>query len=73
MLKFNQQLRRLWKQHYIYKGSRMNNVHLIIGTQSNKSLCQLLVRKKPSKQMLTISTELQNTIGNTAITHANNT
>ena len=52
MLKFKQELRYLWQKYYIYKGSPMNNVHLQVVTRSNKSLCQLLVKKKPPKRML---------------------
>jgi hypothetical protein len=53
MLQFKRELRSLWEKYYIYPGSRMNNVRLQIGTRSNKSLCQLLVKKKPPKNMLT--------------------
>jgi len=67
MLQFKRELRRLWEKYYIYKGSRMNNVRLQIGTRSNKSLCQLLVKKKPPKKMLTDVTlrETTTTITNT--------
>jgi len=52
MLKFKQELRRLWENYYTYPGSPMNNVRLQIGTWSNKSRCQLLVKKKPPKNLL---------------------
>jgi len=66
MLQFKHELRCLWEKYYIYKGSRMNNVRLEIGTRSNKSLCQLLVKKKPPKSMLTDVTLGQTaTIANT--------
>jgi hypothetical protein len=66
MLQFKRELRRLWEKYYIYPGSRMNNVRLQIGTRSNKSLCQLLVKKKPPKNMLTnITSTATTTITNT--------
>lgn len=56
MLQFQRELRRLWEQFYVYPGSPMNNIRLKIETRSNKSLCQLLVKKKPHKKLLTDST-----------------
>ncbi len=53
MLQFKRELRILWEKYYIYKGSVMNNVRLQIGTHTNKSSCQLFVKKKPPKNMLT--------------------
>ena len=53
MLDFKRRLRHLWKKYYIYPGSPMNSVTLKINTRTNKSLYQLLVKKKPSKSMLT--------------------
>lgn len=52
MLDFPRELSNLWKKYYIYDGSLMNNVKLKILTRKNKSLNQLLVRKKPQKSML---------------------
>jgi len=52
-LKLKRELHQLWKKYYIYKSSPMNNVCLNIGTRSNKSLNQLLVKKRPPKAMLT--------------------
>ena len=52
MLQFKGELHRLWKKYYNYAGSPMNNVTLKINTRSNKSLNQLLVKKKPPKSML---------------------
>ncbi|CAF1448082.1 unnamed protein product, partial [Adineta steineri] len=52
MLKFPQELKKLWKKHYIDKNSTMKNVHLKIGTRSNKNLNQLFIKKKPPKAML---------------------
>ena len=53
MLDFKREFRRLWKKHFIYPGSVANNITLRIDAQTNKSLSQLLVRKKPPKSMLT--------------------
>ena len=52
MLDFKDELTRLWKQHYIFKGSAMNNVKLKIGTRRNKSLHQLLSPGEPSKALM---------------------
>jgi hypothetical protein len=52
MLDFKRELHRLWKKCYIYAGSPMNNVTLKIGTRSNKSISQLLIKNKPPKSML---------------------
>ena len=52
MLQFKRELLRLWEQYYIYSGSRMKNVRLQMGTRSDTSLCQLLVKKKPPKYIL---------------------
>ena len=53
-LEFKKELHRLWRKHYIYPGSPMNNVTLKIGTQSHRSLHQLLVKKKPPRAMLVV-------------------
>ena len=52
MLNFKRELRHLWKQHYNYPGSPMTNVTLKIGTRTNRSLQQLLVKNKPPKSVL---------------------
>lgn len=52
MLPFKRELHRLWKKHYIYDGSPMNDVTLQIGTRNNKSLQQLLIKNKPPRSML---------------------
>ena len=46
------ELRRLWRKHYMHPGSPMNSVALKIGAQSNRSLYQLLVKKKLPRLML---------------------
>ncbi len=56
MLQFKRELHRLWKKYYIYNGSPMNNVKLKISTQGNKSLNQLLIKKKPPRSMLVNNT-----------------
>ena len=59
LIKFNRHFRNLWRTHFCYETSPLNNVRLILGTRSNPSLERLLVKKKPSstllKQMDTIS------------------
>ncbi|CAF1369303.1 unnamed protein product [Adineta steineri] len=52
-LDFKRQFRSLWKKHFIYAGSPLNGVTLKIATQTNKSLSQLLIKKKPPRSMLT--------------------
>ncbi len=71
MLQFKRELHRLWEKYYIYNGSRMNNVRLQIGTRTNKSLCQLLVKKKPPKSML-IDVTLRETATTTITNRTNN-
>ena len=51
-LDLKRQLRLLWAKYYKYKGSPMNDVILKFSTTNNKSLNQLLVKKKPIKSML---------------------
>ena len=52
MLNFKHELYDLWKKYYIYDGAPMNNVTLKIRTRSNKSLSQLLIKKKPQRSLL---------------------
>ena len=52
MLNFKQELKKLWEKHYIDNNPIKHNVHLKIGTRSNRNLNQLLVKKKPPKAML---------------------
>ena len=52
MLNFKRELYALWKKYYIYDGSPMNDVTLKVTTRSNKSLSQLLIKKKPSRSLL---------------------
>ena len=51
-VEFKNELSRLWRKHYLYPGSPMTHVALKLGTQGNRSLQQLLIKKKPSKSML---------------------
>ncbi|CAF4344610.1 unnamed protein product, partial [Adineta steineri] len=51
-LQMKRELHRLWKKYYIYEGSLVNDVKLKFSSKSNKSLNELLVRKKPPRSML---------------------
>ena len=62
MSQFKRELHRIWEKFYIYPGSPMNNVHLQIGTRSNRSLRELLVKKKPAKHILTNTNATSTTI-----------
>ena len=52
MMHFRHAFRKLWRKYYVYKGSVMNDVRLMLTTLSNPSLNDLLVRKKPSRNLL---------------------
>lgn len=52
LLELKRELHCLWQKYYIYDGSPMNEVTLKIRTRNNKSLSQLLIKKKPPKSML---------------------
>lgn len=52
MLNFKRELKNLWEKHYIQNNPKNKNICLKIGTRTNKSLNQLLVKKKPPKAML---------------------
>lgn len=49
---FRHEFRKLWKRFYIYQGSVMNDVRLMITYLTNPSLNDLLVRKKPRRSLL---------------------
>jgi hypothetical protein len=53
LLNFKRKFRQLWTKFYVYQGSSMNDVRLMITTLSNPSLNDLLVQKKPSRSLLT--------------------
>jgi hypothetical protein len=53
LLDFKRQFRQLWAKFYVYQGSPMNDVRVMITTLSNPSLNDLLVHKKPSRSLLT--------------------
>jgi hypothetical protein len=53
LLEFKPEFRKLWTKHYVYKGSLMTDVRVMITTLSNPSLNDLLVHKKPSRSLLT--------------------
>ncbi|CAF4079492.1 unnamed protein product [Rotaria sp. Silwood2] len=50
---FNREFRKLWEKHFCYKNSKINNVRLILGIRINPSLDRLLIKKKPSRTLLT--------------------
>ena len=53
LMEFKREFRKLWAKYYVYKGSIVKDVRLMITTLSNPSLNDLLVRKKPSQSLLT--------------------
>lgn len=53
MLRFKRELHALWKKSYLYPGSPMKDVNLKISTRSNRSLNQLLIKKRPCRTLLT--------------------
>jgi hypothetical protein len=53
LLNFKRELRELWTKSYVYRGSVMKDVRLMMTTLSNPSLNDLLVHKKPSRLLLT--------------------
>ncbi len=52
LLYFKREFRQLWTEFYVYKGSVMKDVRLVITTHINPSLDGLLVDKKPSPSLL---------------------
>ena len=52
LLNFKREFRQLWTKFYVYPGSVMKNVRLIMTAVSNPSLDNLLVRKKPRRMLL---------------------
>ena len=52
LMNFKKEFCKLWTKYYVYKGSVMNDVRLMITTHSNSSLNDLFVRKKPSRSLL---------------------
>jgi hypothetical protein len=53
IMHFKREFHKLWTKFYVYKGSVMKTVRLMITARSNPSLNDLLVRKKPSRSLLT--------------------
>jgi hypothetical protein len=53
LLNFNREFRELWAKSYVYPGSPMKDVRLMMTTLNNPSLNDLLVHKKPSRLLLT--------------------
>jgi hypothetical protein len=52
LLNFKREFRQLWAKSYVYQGSVMKNVRLVMTTLSNSSLNGLLVHRKPSRLLL---------------------
>ncbi|CAF3249045.1 unnamed protein product, partial [Rotaria sp. Silwood2] len=50
--KFSRELRKLWEKHFCYENSSLNNIRLILGTRINKTLENLLDKKKPPRTLL---------------------
>ncbi|CAF4770986.1 unnamed protein product [Rotaria sp. Silwood2] len=50
---FTKEFRRWWKKHYQSPGSEANRIQLRFIPQTNRSLQNYLIRKKPSKRILT--------------------
>ncbi|CAF1544452.1 unnamed protein product [Adineta ricciae] len=50
---FNRQFRQLWANYYVYNGSVVKDVCIMIKALTNSSLNDLFVRKKPSASLLT--------------------
>ncbi|CAF4821807.1 unnamed protein product, partial [Rotaria sp. Silwood2] len=53
LLDFKKEYRKIWEKHYVYPGSRCKNTRLILGTLLNHTLQDLLIHKKPKREMLT--------------------
>ena len=67
---FNRKFRKLWEKHFCYEHSPLNHIRLILGTRSNPSLERLLIKKKPSRTLLT---RMNSTIETTTVTTATTT
>jgi hypothetical protein len=64
LTKFKQQFKKIWQTHFCYDKSKLNDIHLIIGTTSNPSLERLLVKKKPSRVLLRNMNDINETKNN---------
>ncbi len=53
LLNFKREFRQLWIKSYVYPGSVMKDVRLMMTTLSNPSLNDLLVHKKSSRLLWT--------------------
>ncbi|CAF3887993.1 unnamed protein product [Rotaria sp. Silwood1] len=49
---FNSEFRKIWKKHFCYPTSSLNNVRLILDTRINKTIEDLRVNKKPPRNLL---------------------
>ena len=72
MMHFRYAFRKLWRKYYIYKGSVINDVHLMLTTLTNPSLNHLLVRKKPSRSLLNKMETSATSIANEDVSEARN-
>jgi hypothetical protein len=72
LLNFKREFRQLWTKFYVYKGSVMKDVRLMITTLTNPSLNDLLVRKKPSRSLLSKMETANTTIATTLLSSAGN-
>ncbi|CAF4079034.1 unnamed protein product, partial [Rotaria sp. Silwood1] len=52
LLDFKKEYRQIWEKYYVYPGSRLKNTRLILGTILNRTLQNLLIHKKPKRNML---------------------
>ena len=52
MMNFRHAFRKLWRKYYVYEGSVMNDVRVMLTNLTNPSLNDLLVRKKPPRHLL---------------------
>jgi hypothetical protein len=52
LMNFKREFRQLWTKYYVYTGSVMKDVHLLLTSLSNPSLNDTLVHKKPSRSLL---------------------
>ncbi|CAF5120860.1 unnamed protein product [Rotaria sp. Silwood1] len=53
LLNFKKEYRKIWQKYYVYPGSRLKHTRLILGTLLNRTLEDLLIHKRPRRDMLT--------------------
>ena len=52
MFYFKRELKSLWQKHYVENNPQMSSVRLSVNSTSNRNLTQLLVKKKPAKELV---------------------